>query len=180
MTDSTLARLILLCHHRWAVPILAELATERGAKFVLLVHRLGISPDSLRRTLAALIAGGWVERNPGHGHPLRPEYILTPIGAAVAPTSQRLMRTLERLGIRDAMLRKWSLPVVLAVRRGLERFNEIAAFLPGLSPRALALALKDLQAHHMLHRSIADGHPPTTWYALTSEGRRVARLLEHF
>lgn len=179
MVVNDLERLVLLCHHRWAVPILAELQVGRGAKFILLVNRLGISRDSLRHTLEALIAGGWVVRNPGHGHPLRPEYILTSAGDELAPWCARLLKMLDALGIRDAMLRKWSLPVILAVRRGFGRFAQIARFLPGLSPRALALALKSLQQSNLLHRSISDGYPPTTRYELTPGGRALAGLLDH-
>src|SRR5947207_13068422 len=69
---------IRLFHHRWAVPVLAELRRERGSRFVTLANRIGVTRDSLRRTLSALIDDGLVERNPGYGHPLRPEYVLTP------------------------------------------------------------------------------------------------------
>src|SRR3546814_8449157 len=70
--------------HRWLVPLLAVLASRKGARVVELIHRLGLSRDSLTRTLQAAAALGWVRRNPGHGHPLRPEYILTEAGSAAA------------------------------------------------------------------------------------------------
>ena len=63
--------------------MLAELERQRGARFVALANRLGVSRDSLTRTLGALIDAGFVARNPGHGHPLRPEYILTKRGVPV-------------------------------------------------------------------------------------------------
>src|SRR3546814_10066312 len=76
--------LVQLSGHRWLVPLLADLASRKGARFVELIHRLGLSRDSLTRTLQAAAALGWVRRNPGHGHPLRPEYILTEAGSAAA------------------------------------------------------------------------------------------------
>ena len=66
-----------LLHHRWAVPILAVLHREKGAKFVTLGSRLGVSRDSLRRSLDRLTQQRLVRRNPGYGHPMRPEYVLT-------------------------------------------------------------------------------------------------------
>ena len=68
-----LAGLVRLCHHRWLVPVLGEIGAAGGARFAVLVARLGISPPSLRRTLAAAEAAGLVMPNPGYGHPLRPE-----------------------------------------------------------------------------------------------------------
>ncbi|MGH2451320.1 MAG: winged helix-turn-helix transcriptional regulator, partial [Candidatus Limnocylindria bacterium] len=69
-----------LFHHRWAAPVLAELDRSRGSRFVTLSNRLALSRESLRRTLTALIDAGLVMKNPGYGHPLRPEYILTERG----------------------------------------------------------------------------------------------------
>ena len=71
-------RLAQLFHHRWAVPVLAELHRTSGSRFVTLHRRLGIGRESLRRTLASLAEQDLVARNPGYGHPLRPEYVLTP------------------------------------------------------------------------------------------------------
>ena len=42
-----------------------------------LQRRLDVTRDSLRRALDALIALGYVRRNEGYGHPLRPEYLIT-------------------------------------------------------------------------------------------------------
>ena len=38
--------LIQLGSHRWLVPLLADLAAHRGARFVELIHRLGLPRDS--------------------------------------------------------------------------------------------------------------------------------------
>ena len=99
MPDRKLARLAALLHHRWSVPVLAALLEGSGAKFVTLARRLDLSRDSLRRTLDVLIAQRWVMRNPGHGHPMRPEYLLTAAGARIAPWCHGLLRALSRLGL---------------------------------------------------------------------------------
>lgn len=165
--------LIALFHHRWAVPVLAELERQRGSRFAALVGILGLGRESLRRTLDALIALGLVERNPGYGHPLRPEYVLTPHGAEVAARCRRL---LDALGDeREVALRKWSLPVLVALGRA-GRFSELRAELPGITPRALALALKDLQAAGLVERVVEDtSYPPTVRYAATAAAQPLQR-----
>src|SRR5262245_24160873 len=85
---STVAR---FSHHRWTLPVLAEIERTRGSRFATLTGVLGVSGESLRRTLAALLADGLVARNPGHGHPQRPEYVLTTNGAEVAPRARAVL-----------------------------------------------------------------------------------------
>lgn len=139
------AGLIRLFHHRWALPVIAEIDRARGARFVTLTHRFGISKESLNRTLEALTEAGLVMRNPGYGHPLRPEYVLTEQGAALGPASGTLAEKLVRCGILEVGLLKWSMPLTLSVARGNERFVEIRDSLPGSTPRALTLAIEQAQ-----------------------------------
>lgn len=179
MAPSKPVRFVDLFHHRWAVPVLAELHRGAGgAKFVTLVNRLGIGRDSLRRTLAALIERGWVQRNPGHGHPLRPEYVLITAGARIAPWCARLAKLLQTLQIEGVALRKWSMPVAFALGRGAERFSELKAFLAGATPRALITTLKQMQQAGLVERAVSDGYPPKTSYALTPRGRKLVPVLE--
>jgi DNA-binding HxlR family transcriptional regulator len=173
-----MSNLISLFHHRWAVPVLAELHRERGARFVTLANRLGVGRESLTRTLAALMEEGLVRRNPGYGHPLRPEYVLTPTGIRVADGCDRLLTSLD--GLHDVALRKWSMPVVHALDRAPRRFSELRAALPSITSRALALALKDLQAAGLVERSVTDDYPPATVYRLTSRARPLAAVLRRF
>src|ERR671932_1580387 len=86
----SIEELIALFHHRWSAAVLAELRRTRGTRFVVLSKSLGVGRESLRRTLDALIELGLVRRNPGYGHPLRPEYLLTRRGEAVAGRLARL------------------------------------------------------------------------------------------
>lgn len=171
-------QLSLLFHHRWSAPVLSEIEKTSGSKFVTLVHRLGVSRDSLRHTLDALIRCGWIRRNPGHGHPLRPEYILTRSGIKPARWCRRAMTLLTRLGVEDVALRKWSMPVSFAVRRGKHRFSHIRTYIPGLTARALAITLKELQSVGLLRRVITDGFPPATRYEFTELGRKLAGVLD--
>ena len=178
MREEDLRQFVLLFHHRWALPVLAELHRTGGAKFVTLVNRLAVNRDSLHQALEVLIAEGVVQRNPGHGHPLRPEYLLTAAGNGRAPWCARILAILSALGIEDVALRKWSLPVVYALRQGLDRFSEVRTFFPGLTPRSLILTLKSLQQVGLVVRTISDGYPPASHYRLTRRGQELSALLE--
>ncbi len=167
-----------LFHHRWSVPILAELYRTSGSRFVVLANHLSVGPDSLHHTLDALMRHRWIRRNPGYGHPLRPEYILTPTGAVLAPGCARLLRLLQSIEFEEVGLRKWSMPVLLAIQTGRKRFSDLKASLRGITSRALTLALKDLQTAGLIERTILDEYPPATRYDLTGKGRRIGHALE--
>jgi DNA-binding HxlR family transcriptional regulator len=164
--------LIALFHHRWSAPVLAELLRQKGSRFAALGGILGVGSDSLRRTLDSLLSLGLVARNPGYGHPLRPEYVLTADGERVA---QRCSRLLAASGD-EVLLRKWSLPVLAALQRPA-RFSELRAAVPGVTPRALTLALKGLRAADLVERRIEDAYPPRAVYSTTPLGRKLQRIV---
>lgn len=162
-----------LLHRRWAPAVLAELSATGGTRFVVLVNRLGAGRDTLSQTLAYLISLGLVRRNPGYGHPARPEYLLTDRGAELAPACGRLLELVEERSLADVALRKWSLPVLVELDRP-RRFSELRAALPGASPRALALALKDLQRTGLVERTVTDDYPPAVRYDASPRARALA------
>lgn len=166
-----MSSLVDLCHHRWTLPVLAEIERTRGSRFATLSGRLGVSGESLRRTLRALEADGLVTRNPGYGHPLRPEYVFTERARGLGPPAQRLVEALH--GHEEVGLKKWSLPVLAALDEP-RRFSELRAVLPEASPRALTLSLKDLQAAGLVRRTVTDDYPPAVVYELTPAARSIA------
>src|SRR5262245_61006657 len=105
------ARLVELFHHRWAAPALALLDERGGVRFVELQRKLGVSRESLRRALDALIDLDYVRRNEGYGHPLRPEYLITDAGRAASELAARVSASRAR----DTLLRKSSVPVLASV-----------------------------------------------------------------
>jgi DNA-binding HxlR family transcriptional regulator len=168
-------QLAALGQHRWMVPLLAELARSSGARFVELHRRLGLPRDSLSRTIDAAIAAGWAMRNPGHGHPLRPELVLTGAGQELAAMALQVSAVMAGQGLGPAALSRWSLPLLRSLASGQERFNEIARSLPGASPRALSQSLQKLVANDLVGRSVESGYPPTSRYRLTKRGLALAR-----
>ncbi len=169
--------LVNLFHRRWCLPVIAEVhwsAASRdstGARFIGLMHRLGVGRGALRETVEFATAHGWLRRNPGYGHPLRPELVLTSRGARIGPACASLWGMLRRRGLEEVGLRKWTLPVVWAVGEGGGRFVEIRAALPGITDRALAAALRSALGAGLLWRRVSDGSPPGVVYGLTRSGR---------
>jgi DNA-binding HxlR family transcriptional regulator len=163
--------LIALCHHRWSIPILAELHRDNGAKFVTLVQRLKISRDALSRTLEALIQLGLIKHNTGYGHPLRPEYILTPTGKQIGQNALELLHQIQQLEATNTALKKWTLPILHAIHHGINRFSSLRETLPNISPRALTLTLQDLEQLAWLTRSEGG-------YELSANGKKLAEILE--
>jgi DNA-binding HxlR family transcriptional regulator len=162
-----------MSQRRWALPILAELAGSGGSRFVPLANKLGLSRDTLRQTLDALIEAGLVIRNPGTGHPSRPEYILTEHGRRVAPVCAGVLQELRRRRIEDAVLKKWSMPIIAALSAE-RRYGELRRGV-GATPRALTLALKELVGLGLVERRVHDGFPPSTTYRLTPKSRTLRR-----
>jgi DNA-binding HxlR family transcriptional regulator len=166
------AELISLFHHRWAAPALAELARRDGVRFVELQNRLGVGRESLRRALDALLALGYARRNPGYGHPLRPEYLVTASGSDAGAACARVLSA----GDPDLLLRKWSVPTLSELDDD-RRFSELRARLAGVTPRALALALSELEIGGLVEREVFASRPPFAVYRATAAGHRVREAL---
>jgi DNA-binding HxlR family transcriptional regulator len=163
---------------RWFVPLLALASREEGVRFAALASRLGISRSMLAGVLDRLLRKGWLVRNPGHGHPLRPEYLLSDSGRPVGAWCERVMEERRRLGLEPHRLGRWSLPLVQRLDRRWERFSGLQADLDPISPRSLSLGLKQLLAVRLAERRLEDAFPPTPLYGLTGRGRRLARAMQ--
>jgi DNA-binding HxlR family transcriptional regulator len=171
-------RLVAVFRRRWTCPILAELHRVEGAKFVTLVNALASNPGAVRQTLDELIELGWVSRNPGYGHPLRPEYILTRSGERLAPVCTGLDRAFTALGVREVALRKWSMPVLYVIGEGPTRFTQIPRALDRVTDRAVSIALKDLSRTAIIARSLVGGPPPGSVYGATPTGGVLLPILD--
>ncbi len=170
------AHLALLTHHRWALPVLAELHTQRGSKFITLINRLGAHRLAVTQALDALIELDLAAPNPGYGHPMRPEYILTQRGLNLGPACVRVTATLDQFGLTDLGLRKWTLPTVLAVHQGAERFGEIRAALACATDRAVSQCLDGTSDAHLLRRTDSAPDARAVLYRLERLGKRIAHI----
>jgi DNA-binding HxlR family transcriptional regulator len=171
------ADMIRLGSGRWLMPLLAEMSGEGGARFAVLARRLPVSRSMLSRSLDLLESHGWLVRNPGHGHPLRPEYLLTDAGRPIAAWCARVMEERRRLGIETNQLGRWSLPLVHGLGERWKRFSSIEADLSPITPRALSLTLKQGLGAGLLDRRLEQSFPPLSLYGLTDRGRSLAGAL---
>jgi DNA-binding HxlR family transcriptional regulator len=169
--------LLWLTASRWLMPVLALTSRESGARFAVMARQLGASRSMLGRTIPQLEEKGWLAPNPGHGHPLRPEYVLTETGRSIGAWCERVMDERERLGLQPDQLTRWSLPLLSRLGGGWARFSTLEADLRPISPRALSLTLKQALATGLIERRLEDAFPPMPLYGLTSRGESLAHAL---
>lgn len=168
--------ILALGKQRWLVALMAQMQVRRGARFVELARAIGTSRESLSRTIELALSEGWIARNPGHGHPLRPEYVLTERGQTIGAVAEKIANGIMSLDVAPSGLTRWSLPLLHALGRGSDRFNLLARVLAPATPRALSQGLKALAANDLVEREIETGFPPTSRYRLTERGKTLARL----
>lgn len=151
------------------MPIVARLYLTGPMTFAALASRMDASRDTLADTLAKLEANGVVQRQrPGK----RTVYALTPLGERVGAHCVPMVEIVAETGQRGVALKKWPMLVLTALGRGARRYNEAKAALPGITARALAIALKDLQTAGLIERTVDQGYPPAPLYVLSEAGRR--------
>jgi len=173
------AALAGLCGHAWALRILDILRHRDGARFVELANLTGASRPRLTAALQALITAGLVMRNPGYGHPLRPEYLLTEAGRRAADPAGECLAIAGRWRRDPALVyRKWPLPILNAIGGDDRRFAALKTDLPGATPRALSLGLASLAAAGLVKRDVIDSSPPAVLYAVTRPARPILPPLE--
>lgn len=163
----------LATRYRYSFPVMAELSRDQGCKFVTLINRLEASDRAIRQALDHLMEAGWVMRNPGYGHPMRPEYILTERGSSYGPSALGIWDALREWKEEVVALERWPLPLLQLLLSGAGRFGEIKTLAAGITPRALAMALSRLQESGLATRAVIDGHPPTAEYSPTKWAREL-------
>jgi len=176
--------LIPLFHRRWTIPVIAQLHRAKGDRFASMVSRLEVGRSTLKETLEELIEMGLVAPNPGYGHPLRPEYILTERGKELGAPADGLLGAIEASCGPEIALRKWTIPIISALLDGARRFSALRRALSGVTDRALAQALKQMESAGLISREIEDRYPPAPVYmiapgldALVAAVRRLLRAV---
>jgi DNA-binding HxlR family transcriptional regulator len=162
---------------RWLVPLMAHVAAREGSRFAMMLAALGISRSTLAASLVELQEAGWLKRNPGHGHPLRPEYVLTQASAPIAAFCQGVMAQREQLGLAPVQMPRWSLPVIARLDGDRARFSALGTALRPVTPRALSLTLKQMLSVELVDRVLEAKFPPIAIYGLTTRGRALAEAM---
>jgi len=165
--------LLKATRYRYTLPVLAELERDNGCKFVTLVRRLEASDRAIRQSLDYLLEAGWIERNPGYGHPSRPEYILTRTARPVGLWCLGIWDELRKWSQFDVALERWPLPVLEAMGSDKARYSDLIRRFPGITARSLSFALSRLIDAGLASREILPRNPPQTAYRATPWGIAV-------
>ncbi|WP_318245759.1 MULTISPECIES: winged helix-turn-helix transcriptional regulator [Ruegeria] len=110
-----------------------------------------------------------IERNPGHGHPLRPEFRLTPFGTEAATIASKIITTARSEDEIRLLRKSWTVPV-LALTGTPHRFSAIKSGLTIITDRALSSSLHQLEAQNWIRRDIhtAERMPFPTYQAVNT------------
>lgn len=72
---------------------------------------------------------------------------------------------------------KWSVSVLLAVKRGVARPGALERDIEGISTKVLSERLRKLTAYGLLHKQVFAEIPPRTEYALTQAGAVLTDII---
>jgi len=122
-----------------------------------------------------LIEIGLVERNPGHGHPLRPEFRLTQLGMSASATTHKLYQAAGAEG-QDLLRRSWTLPILATLHTACH-FNDVKRRLPiKITDRALSQSLKLMEGRQWVQRRINSAErPPRSLYRAINTGALISQ-----
>lgn len=169
--------LVKLMERAWALDILAVLNAGVPARQAPLIAATGAGRTAFGQSLEHLIALGVLERNPGHGHPLRPEFRLTATGARLAPMADAILDTVPGAGEQALLRRRWTVPV-LAVAHTPRRFSDLKAGLGKITDRALSQSVDHLQDRGWIIRDVdPTSRPLRPWYHAANDGRRISQIV---
>ncbi|WP_184561695.1 winged helix-turn-helix transcriptional regulator [Sulfitobacter undariae] len=159
----------------WALPILANLHAGIAGRQATLLTATGASRTAFSKSMDHLIEIGLLERNPGHGHPLRPEFRLTPLGKGAAEMAHNI-HSVTRGEDQTLLRRTWTVPILTSLYRP-RHFNEIRGTLPAITDRALSQSLISMEDRNWVRRSVIEtARPPRPIYSAVNAGEMISRI----
>jgi len=78
----------------------------------------------------------------------------------------------------DVINGKWKLPIIISVGVGNERFSDIQGSIPGITPKAMAKELKELEQHKLIQRIITNDYPVKITYKWTPYADTLLPIIE--
>jgi DNA-binding HxlR family transcriptional regulator len=86
-----------------------------------------------------------------------------------SPECQAVNAVLARVG------EKWSVLIIMMLKDGPRRFNELKRIVDGISQRMLTLTLRGLERDGLVTRTVYPTIPPRVEYELTALGHSLAK-----
>ena len=148
-----IATLVKLTSRAWSLSILALLHSGVPGRQAPLLAATSASRTSFAASLEHLVQLGLLERNPGHGHPLRPEFRLTPAGIKAADCASRIVNAVPNDQEFTLLRRSWTVPI-LALTERPQRFSMMKSTLVSITDRALSTTLHRLEEKAWIQRDI--------------------------
>ena len=171
-----IGQLVNITSRAWALPILASLHDGVPGRQAKLLAATGASRTAFAQSLAHLIKAGLLERNPGHGHPLRPEFRLTGPGREAAALAAQVQAATPDREDKALIRRNWTLPVLTTLQQPL-RFGEIRQSLPPITDRALSQSLRQMEQRAWISRQVStETRPPIPVYHAVGTGHLLSRI----
>lgn len=159
----------------WAIPILSNLHAGVAGRQAPLLAATGASRTAFAQSMEHLISLGLLERNPGYGHPLRPEFRLTKLGISAAAIAHNI-QSITADEDQDLLRRSWTLPVLTTIHRP-SHFNDIKRNLPTITDRALSQSLKTLEVRNWVQRNVDEAaRPPRSIYSAVNTGGLISSV----
>ncbi len=169
--------LVKVTTRAWSFRILALMHDAVPGRQAALLTASGAGRTAFGQSLQHLMQLELVERNPGHGHPLRPEYRLTPRGAQMAVIAAGVEKVVKQQADAALLRRMWTLPI-LTIAQEPRYFSEFKMSLGPITDRALSLSLGRLEGHGWLDRSVEPmQRPARARYIATDTGAEIGQVL---
>ncbi|MEM9573114.1 MAG: winged helix-turn-helix transcriptional regulator [Pseudomonadota bacterium] len=168
--------LVKLTSRAWSLNILALMHEGLPGRQAPLLAATSASRTAFGSSLEHLVKLGLLERNPGHGHPLRPEFRLTPSGVTAAKIASRIVRAVPDDDAFVLLRRNWSVPI-LALTERPRRFSALKSQL-AVTDRALSHSLQQLEEREWLQRDInVSDRQPHPVYRAVNAGLQINRAI---
>ncbi len=169
--------LVKITARAWSLSILGLMHRGVPGRQAALLAKSGAGRTAFAHSLKHLVDLGLLERTPGHGHPLRPEFQLTEKGKIAAHIADQIEKSSAQTLENTLLRRAWTVPI-LAVSTQPRFFSDLKKELPSITDRALSQSLKQLEDQHWVKRQINTNiHPPRALYLATNEGASIGNAV---
>lgn len=167
--------IVKITSRAWALPILDKLHLGIPGRQAALLAATGAGRTAFLQSLDHLLGIGLLERNPGYGHPLRPEFRLTPAGEVAAKLANEVL-SIAKTDEQDLLRLSWTLPVLTTLQTA-HQFGEIKRSLSSITDRALSQSLRCMEQRTWIHRRVDETtRPPRPFYSAINNGAMISSL----
>lgn len=168
--------LVNITSRAWSLSILARMHEGVPGRQAQLLNATSAGRTAFTQSMHHLIDLGLLERNPGHGHPLRPEYRLTSLGRAAAPIAHRIETATPRA--QNVLIRRsWTVPILALSTEPLS-YSALKQTLPRITDRALSQTLQRLIGEDWLIRDQTNrDQAARVRYCATGTGMKISRTI---